>query len=284
MKSIMQNNKEMLKTVELNGAKLHYLEQGKGRPVVLVHGSLGDYRTWKSQIEVFAQTYRVISYSRRYHYPNEWREDGKDYSAALHAEDLASFVKTLKISPVHLVASSFGAYASLIMSSRYPDLVGALVLGEPPMLPLLKESPAGNALFESFLQNAWHPSTQAFQTGNMALGVKYFIEGVAGKGMFERLPESTRSAMMENAKELAAETQSTNYFSLFTREEAQKIKIPVLFLTGQVSPKMFHVITDVLRSWMPAGHHIEIPAASHSMHSNNPAFYNDIVLKFLDAH
>src|SRR5512142_1578335 len=99
-----------LQTVQANGQTLHYLEQGTGEPIVLVHGSLGDYRTWRPQLEPFAQQYRVIAYSRRYQYPNSWPGDGHNYSPALHAEDLAGLVQTLGLGRVHLVGSSFGAY------------------------------------------------------------------------------------------------------------------------------------------------------------------------------
>jgi non-heme chloroperoxidase len=51
--------------VQINGLTLHYIELGQGTPVVLVHGTLGDYRTWDGQLEAFSKGYRLISYSRR---------------------------------------------------------------------------------------------------------------------------------------------------------------------------------------------------------------------------
>lgn len=54
----------------LNGTELSYTERGAGEPVVLVHGTLGDLRSWEPQICAFADDHRVISHSRRYHHPN----------------------------------------------------------------------------------------------------------------------------------------------------------------------------------------------------------------------
>src|SRR4051812_13419101 len=59
-----------LKSIFINGDSIHYIDIGKGDPVVFVHGAFGDYRTWEAQLDTFAQHHRVISYSRRLSYPN----------------------------------------------------------------------------------------------------------------------------------------------------------------------------------------------------------------------
>ena len=35
-----------IKTAQVRGATLSYVEQGRGEPVVLIHGALLDYRSW----------------------------------------------------------------------------------------------------------------------------------------------------------------------------------------------------------------------------------------------
>lgn len=47
-----------LQKVVVNGAELHYVEQGQGTPLVLVHGGLSDYREWGPQMTRFAQDHR----------------------------------------------------------------------------------------------------------------------------------------------------------------------------------------------------------------------------------
>ena len=42
-----------------NGAELHYIEQGEGEPLILLHGGQGDYRAWQPQMEALASRFRV---------------------------------------------------------------------------------------------------------------------------------------------------------------------------------------------------------------------------------
>lgn len=83
-----------IKGVWINGDTMHYIDIGKGEPILLVHGSLGDYRTWEAQLDVFAKDHRVIAYSRRYAYPNKQViNDSADYGVEAHSEDLSALVK-----------------------------------------------------------------------------------------------------------------------------------------------------------------------------------------------
>ena len=105
-----------LKSILVNDTTLHYIERGQGTPVVFVHGSLGDYRTWDGQIEAFSEKYRVISYSRRYRYPNEYPQDAVVFPRSDHVGDLKEFLDALDIRPVHLVGHSGGGAISLFVA------------------------------------------------------------------------------------------------------------------------------------------------------------------------
>jgi pimeloyl-ACP methyl ester carboxylesterase len=119
------------KSVRVNGVELHYLDQGKGVPVVLVHGGLEDYRAWQPQMETFSQRYRTIAYSRRHNYPNPRMAPGIDYSVIVDADDLAALIRKLTLAPAHVVGVSYGAYTALFLAVRHPALVRSLVLSEP---------------------------------------------------------------------------------------------------------------------------------------------------------
>jgi non-heme chloroperoxidase len=270
--------------IKINNTNLEYIEKGQGIPVVFVHGSLGDFRSWNLQTEPFSEHYRVIAYSRRYHYPNAEPGKSQDYSVNLHAQDLAALIRGLGLQQPHIVGSSYGAYIALVLTAKHPELVRSLALGEPPLLPWLENSQEYTHIVAAFMSKAWEPSKRAFERGDMEEGVRAFINGVLGQEAFDKLPMPIRAAMMENAPEMNAEVLSPGYFSKFTCDDAKKIKAPTLLLTGELSPLMFRYIIKELRRCMPRAECSVIPKSSHMMQGANPEVYNTQVLSFLSRH
>jgi len=284
-------------TITINSSNFEYIEKGSGAPVVFVHGSINDYRIWKDQMEPFAKRYRVMAYSRQYHYPNEWKGEGFDYSIELHAQDLAAFIKALNLGRVHLVGSSYGAYTSLMTAIKNPDLIKTLVLGEPPVLPLLVSNPDNPlqilSLFirdfstaKSFMKfglKHMKPAQKALKNNQLEEGVRLFVGGVLGEDGYGKLSDEIRKTFMDNAQALKVELLGPG-FSSFPKEEASKMTIPTLFVYGKNSPKFLRSISDLLMGILPKCEKVVIPNASHLIHGDNPAGYNEKVLEFLSKH
>ena len=120
----------------VNGVELHYISAGTGEPVILLHGGQGDYRSWEPQMASLSRYYHVISYSRRYNYPNQNPQTATNHSALVEAADLAALIKALRLKRANLVGTSMGAATALTLAIEHPDMVRSLVLAEPPILAL----------------------------------------------------------------------------------------------------------------------------------------------------
>lgn len=271
-------------TIQLNDTPLEYVEKGNGEPLILVHGTLGDYRSWELQLDPFAEKYRTISYSRRYHHPNPCEGDESDYSAALHADDLAAFIEKLGLDSAHIVGNSYGAYTALLLAARYPERARSLVLGEPPVFPLLEQHPEGRPLRDNFLEAVWEPVGEILEQGKMKKGVEKFVDGVVEEGAFEQFPPPVQQLTLDNACEFKVETSSSDYWTPFNREKAEKIDTPTLLLTGEHSLRMFQLIVYELERCLPNNTCVTIPESTHEMPADDPERYNETVLEFLDKH
>jgi non-heme chloroperoxidase len=273
-----------MSTIPLRDTRLAYIEQGRGEPLVFVHGTLGSMTDFPAQLEFFSPSYRVIAYSRRFHPPNPVHQSEDSYSLSVHAADLAEMIEALGISPATVIASSYGGYVALCCAIRHPGVIRRLVLGEPPILPLLNKSHEGEIALEEFEANALSPARVAFSGGDDTLGVRKFFDGVSGRrGAFDLISALSRERLMESAGTLRLELMAgpDEYMPSIPDDQIHSALIPVLLLDGQRSPRMFSLITDELERLLPDTSRILIPGAGHAMHAANPGFYNSVVRDFL---
>ena len=275
-----------LKTVFINGDSISYMDIGKGEPVVFVHGTVGDYRVWGAQMDTFATSHRVIAYSRRYAYPNKQIiNDSADYSVTPHAKDLAQFIKTLDLGPVHLVGHSYGAFTSLLAAMEHPELLRSLTLGEPPVMPLLQNVSGGDTLGNNFFAKAIIPAAEAFKNNNNEKGVEIFIGGVLGDSLyFSKAPQLEKDIMMDNTLELRGIVLTENLFPSVSCDDIKKLKIPVLLITGDRSPQIFTSIINELDSCLNNNELAILSNSSHGLEYENPLEFNKIVLDFINKH
>jgi len=269
--------------IDINGTQLHYVERGSGEPVVFVHGGLADFRTWLPQMGPFGDRCHAISYSRRAFYPNPWPAN-YDASMMTHVDDLAELITKLDLGSAHMVANSYGGYICLELALRYPEMVRSLALAEPPVQPLLARLPGGAKILDKISREAFTPSAQAFEAGDLEGGMRGFLDGAVGKGIFDSMPERTRQAMMKDAPELSASMRAyyPAFMPDFTCEDAAKIKAPTLLMRGELSPRMYYMINDELARCLPHAEQALIHGAAHVLHAQDPEEHDGIVLDFLE--
>lgn len=268
-------------TADVNGTSLRYREDGEGDPVVLVHGSLGDLRSWKLQRDALAKEYRVLSYSRRYHHPNPCHADEHNYSAVLHADDLMVLMDAREIESALVVGSSYGAYTALFLAWRHPERVRAQVLSEPPVLPMLNELPQGDVVRREFLAQVWGPAGDAMANGQAEDGVRLFVDGLFGEGTLADMAEADRQLVLDNACEFALETCDPAFWTTFSCADAGSVETPTLVLSGGRSRRMFQLIAEVLDRCLADSTHVQIGHCSHDLPSEDPDAFRNVVLPFL---
>jgi pimeloyl-ACP methyl ester carboxylesterase len=277
-----------LHATTFNGTRLTYRLVGDSgaTPVVFVHGSLGDFRSWNAQETAFAQRYRVLVYSRRYHRPNPQVDDHQIYSPKLHAEDLAAMLLTLDLAPAHVVGSGYGSYVALTLALDHPQLVRSIVLAEPPIFPLLTASPAGDSARRAYYTNVFDPARAAFSHGDSVAGLRIFFDGLYGRGRFEQLPAAARADVLAHAFELRQEMLASRdeYYPTIPCAELRRVTTPVLLVRGDRTPRMFQLITDELARCLQSDTTVTIPGAGYPAHATNAGYYNSLVMRFFITH
>jgi non-heme chloroperoxidase len=138
-----------------DNTQIHYVDQGEGRPVVLVHGWPLSHRMWEAQITALVDAgYRVIAYDRRGFGESGKPNSGYDYD--VFAADLADLVNELDLRDLALVGFSMGGGEVARYIGRYGTdrLAKAALLGAvPPFLLQTDDNPHGapRAVFEGMV-------------------------------------------------------------------------------------------------------------------------------------
>lgn len=275
------SSRDTPRRVEVNGVELHYVEQGQGTPVVLLHPGQGDYRWWPAQFRALRRTHRVISYSRRYHFPNDNPIASGNHSALVDAEDLKGFITTLGLGPVHLVGVSYGALTALTFATMHPDLVRSMVLAEPPVYSWVTGDPAGAALYQTFRSTVHEPAGQAFAAGDPRSAMRILTDALDGAGAFDRLPPDHREAVLADARFYQALTASSDPYPDLSRSQAGALTMPILLVRGEDTDPLHKLVTEEVGRVLADARRVTVGWAGHSSPRQNPDSFNYAMLEFL---
>ena len=117
------------KSILINGIHIAYREQGRGRPVLFVHGFASSSHSWLALIKLLPVGPRYIALDLK-GYGRSGKPDDKKYSAYDQAGILTAFINTLGLKRPVLVGHSFGGMVSLLtlLSDQIAEPAAALVL------------------------------------------------------------------------------------------------------------------------------------------------------------
>jgi pimeloyl-ACP methyl ester carboxylesterase len=232
-------------------------------------------------MDALATQARVVAYSERYHWPNAQEGDLSDYTPAQHAADLAALIERLNLAPAVVVGQSYGGLITLTMATRYPHLVRALVIAEPPVFSWLDGTEQGREFRTWWMKEIDGPTRAEWAQSGPEAGVRTFIDGVTGiPGSYDALPAAIRERMLQNARTVHPGISSV-HDTYVTRDEVRQLTVPVLLVQGEVSPAILVHIVDELQICLPQSERVVIPNASHGMWAANPDACNAALQAFL---
>lgn len=277
-----------LKTVQVNGVNLHYLERGKGTPIVFVHPGYSDYRTWRYQMDALSKDYRAIAYSRRYSFPNNIPIDSTSVFSPVHVNDLLSFIRSLNSGPVHLAGHSAGGWIALQAAIQHPELIKTLILGEPAVGDFYSSDSIGQSYLNEFIQGIMK-TNEAYHLNEDEKAVGIFFGLVMGEqDYFQNLSEEDRQIIMDNVGESKSaslvQKPKGDAPPAITCEKLQALTIPVLLVCGEKSPEFVSYMQAKLEGCLQTVERVTLSNTSHGLHFENPDAFNKATLQFLRNH
>ena len=112
---------------------LHFVEQGGGKPLILLHGNGEDGSYFKHQINCFSADYRVIAIDTRGHGQSSRGE--KPFTIVQFAEDLHDFMDEKGIAKAILLGFSDGGNIALTFALKYPERAERMIVDGANLFP-----------------------------------------------------------------------------------------------------------------------------------------------------
>lgn len=270
------------KEVEINGARLHYLEQGSGEAMVFVHGAPGDLRAWEPVREGIASKYRFIAYTQRYFGTEPWPDDGKNFSIPSLADDLATFITSLNAGPVHLVSWSFGGLVAMQAAVKNPSLIRSLILYEPNVISVLPADSAEGRTAREDRSKMLAPVISAMKNGEVVQAAKLAREAwlQLGPGGFDRLPQAAQTRLLENARTMPLLFGAPPPPAI-TCNMLKNFPQPTLVMRGEKTQVSNVLISEAISKCVPGAQLVVLQNVNHDGPSRDPAAFTDAIFEFL---
>lgn len=152
-KNAEQDNPPLGHFLTIDGVRLHYVERGKGSPLVLLHGNGSMVEDWiiSGLFDRLAETHRVIAFDRP-GFGHSERPRSRIWTPSAQAALIAGALAELKIEKPIVVGHSFGTLVALALALDHRESVSSIALlggyfypsaradvlfASPPAIPVL---------------------------------------------------------------------------------------------------------------------------------------------------
>ncbi|KAA8531895.1 hypothetical protein F0562_006388 [Nyssa sinensis] len=277
------------------GHKIHYVEQGEGSPIVLIHGFGASAFHWRYNIPELAKKYKVYAIDLL---GFGWSEKAIiEYDALVWRDQVVDFLKEIVKEPAILVGNSLGGFTALVSAAGLPEqVVGVALLNSAGQFGDANREPSKSE--ETVLQKFFlKPLKEIFQ--RVVLGFLFWqakqparIESVL-KSVYintsnvdDYLVESiTRPAADPNAGEV--------YYRLMTRfmmnqskytldSVLSELSCPLLLLWGDRDPWVGPAKAIRIKEFYPNTSIVNLQAG-HCPHDEVPELVNKALVDWLST-
>lgn len=256
----------MKEKLDISGHAIAYHREGKGEPVLLVHGITTYSFIWRNIIPLLSKDYDVITVDLLGCGDSDKPLD-VSYSIKDHAERLHEFIIKLGTGKFHFVGHDLGGGMGQIFAVRYAELLYDLTMINTvaydfwPVQPIIAlRTPIVRQLLMA-----------TFDLGTFKLVVK---RGIFHKDKvtpelidFFMRPMQTsegRKAFMHFAKCL------DNHNLMEIEDDLRRLNVPVLIIRGDADPYLGAAISEKLHREIPGSQLVRVPTGGHFIQEDEP--------------
>lgn len=273
-----------------NGIRMHYVTQGEGPLIVLLHGFPEFWYSWRYQIPFLAEHgYTVVAPDLRGYNDTDKPRTGYDVPTLLC--DIEGLIKGLGQEKAIIVGHDWGGALAWAFAMRYPAMTDRLiVMNAPHPGAMLREMRTLKQLRKSWyifvFQIPWLPEYLLLR--NHANEIGRMLRGAAvQKSVF---PREETAKYQEAMSKPGAMTAALNYYRQLLRRSSRsswgtkyQVSVPTLLIWGEQDIGLGIELTTGLEQWVDDIEIKRIPDSGHWVQQEQPDRVNAYMLEFLQS-
>ncbi len=262
---------------DAGGYMMHYVDEGEGEPVLMLHGDPTWGCLWRKFIPALSRNRRVIVPDHMGMGKSDAPEEPYPYLLRHHVANLESLVLALGLSDITLVVHDWGGPVGLGFAVRHPELIKRLVLTNTWAFARWPGAP-----FPKLVEMIRSPRGEQFVLGKNGYvaraiaGTVNYPEKITAEVMSAYLapfptPESRR-ALLCWSRDIPVNEGDASWDEMKRIEDNLPLfaDIPVLIVWGMLDPVLPPNVLDMWKRAYPHAQVREIPDASHFLQEDAP--------------
>src|SRR5260370_2599352 len=129
---------------EVNGVRLHYVEQGKGEVILFLHGFPEFWYAWKDLLADFGRDHHAVALDMRGYNLSAKPEAVDSYHMPDLVEDVRALAVKLKARKFVLVGHDWAGVVAWAFAAQHPEMLDRLVILNAPHPTAFRRKPASN--------------------------------------------------------------------------------------------------------------------------------------------
>jgi pimeloyl-ACP methyl ester carboxylesterase len=263
------------KDVTVLGFRLHYLEAGRGAPVVLLHGLGGDGSRWGPNIGPLAKDFHVFALDQIGFGQSD--KPLANYHSGMLAEFLVDFLKAVNVPKASLVGNSMGAGVALYTAVHFPDAVEKIVLADGGGFRTAGAAPAPAPSPDALRRRQLQNSVTRAETREFFKILFHDKSLVTDRMVEEQYAMRLRSAFTISRMQEAGEKG----LGALTEQEVRGVRVPTLVVWGKYDELANPSGADRLAHTIPGAAKVIIDNCGHLPQLEKSDEFNRIVREFL---
>lgn len=275
-------------TIAVNGITLHYVTQGEGPLMLMLHGFPEFWYSWRHQIPEFAQDYKVVAVDMRGYNDSDKPQDLSAYQIQELIKDIEGIITGLGYESCVLVGHDWGGAIAWYFAYSYPQLVEKLIVLNIPHPAKFAEGLRSNPLqilkssYTFFFQLPVVPEL-LFQFNDYQAIEMAFQSMAVNKNAFS---PADITAYKNAAAKRGALTAMLNYYrqtlwELVFDKEWNVLEVPTLMIWGENDTALGKELTYGTESYVRNLQIHYIPNCSHWVQQEQPERVNQYMREFL---